>query len=98
MTKTPTTPKRPAKAAPRPQAGAEPAAAPGVTRLSRTASLIALIQRKQGATLDEMVAVTGWQRHSVRGALSGAVAKTLGGRVTSEVADGVRRYRAPLAR
>ncbi len=53
-----------------------------------------MLSRPQGASVDELMAVTGWQRHSVRGALAGAVKKKLGAAVKSEVEDGVRRYRA----
>lgn len=46
-----------------------------------------------GATIDELVAVTGWQKHSVRGAMSGSLRKK-GFTVTSEKVEGIRRYRA----
>ncbi|WP_082064536.1 DUF3489 domain-containing protein [Brevundimonas sp. KM4] len=59
--------------------------------------VIALLRRDNGATLDEIVAATGWRRHSARGALAAAVPKKLGGRVTVELTDGVRRYRASEA-
>jgi hypothetical protein len=38
---------------------------------SKIAAVIALLQRKQGATLDEMVSATGWQPHTTRAALTG---------------------------
>jgi hypothetical protein len=47
--------------------GAERAARPG----SKQASLIALLQRTEGATIAQMSAKTGWQAHSVRSALTG---------------------------
>jgi hypothetical protein len=56
--------------------------------------LIALLKRKNGATLDELIAASGWQAHSVRGFLSGTVKKKLGHHVASERDEkGVRRYR-----
>lgn len=64
------------------------------TRVTKTDTVIAMLARPQGASVDELMAATSWQRHSVRGALAGAVKKKLGVRVTSDVADGVRRYRA----
>lgn len=51
-----------------------------------------LLGRPGGATLDELVQATGWQAHSVRGALAGALKKK-GHSITSEKQDGVRRYR-----
>jgi hypothetical protein len=42
---------------------------------SKLAQLIALLQRSDGATIEELMAATGWQKHSVRGAMSGAVKK-----------------------
>ena len=46
--------------------------------------MIALLQRAKGATLDELVAATGWQAHTVRGAMSGALKKRLGLTIESE--------------
>ena len=51
-----------------------------------------LLNRQEGASLAELAEVTGWQPHSVRGAMSGAL-KRKGLTVKSEVTDGVRRYR-----
>ncbi len=61
-----------------------PAVRPG----TKQALLIDLLKRKNGATIDEAVAATGWQPHSVRGAISGALKKKLGLAVSSEKADG----------
>jgi hypothetical protein len=36
----------------------------------RKATVLALIGRKEGATLPEIMAATGWQAHSVRGLIS----------------------------
>jgi hypothetical protein len=43
-----------------------------------------------------MVEATGWQPHSVRGAMAGALKKR-GLTTTSEKLDGARRYRAEQA-
>ena len=51
---------------------------------TKQALLIDLLQRKNGASIDELVKATGWQPHSVRGAISGALKKKLGLTVTSE--------------
>ena len=62
---------------------------------SHLAGLVALMQRPEGATVAAMVAATGWQRHSVRGALAGALKKTYGLTIASEAAEGGRVYRIP---
>ena len=51
-----------------------------------------LLKRKQGASIDEMVKATGWQQHSVRGAMAGSLKKR-GLAITSQKVDGTRRYR-----
>ncbi len=72
------------KAAAKPKTGASPSVRPG----TKQALLIDLLSRKRGAAIDEIVAATGWQAHSVRGAISGALKKKLGLTVTSEVVEG----------
>ena len=49
--------------------------------------------RQDGASVSEIVEVTDWQPHSVRGFFAGAVKRRLGIEVISENGeDGVRRY------
>ena len=60
---------------------------------SKEAQVIALLRREQGATLDEIVAATGWQKHTVRGAISGALKKRLGLAVESTPTEAGRVYR-----
>jgi hypothetical protein len=56
--------------------------------------LIHLLKRKSGASIAEIVTATGWQAHSVRGAISGTLKKKLGLMVSSErAADRGRVYR-----
>ena len=50
---------------------------------TKQALLIAMLQAPEGATMDEIIAATGWQAHSARGAMSGALGKKLGLVVTS---------------
>ena len=59
----------------------------------KLATLTTLLRRVQGATLDELTAATGWQAHSIRGAISGALKKKQGLEIASVKADGVRTYR-----
>lgn len=61
----------------------KPAARPG----TKLALLIDLLGRKGGATIDEAAKATGWQRHSVRGAISGALKKKLGLAIENEAID-----------
>lgn len=76
------------------KAETEPAS-PAAPRATKTHAVIAMLRRPDGATLDQIIEATGWQRHSARGALAGAIKKKLGAAVVSEVFEGGRRYRAP---
>ncbi|WP_083984830.1 DUF3489 domain-containing protein [Altererythrobacter ishigakiensis] len=38
---------------------------------SKIGKVVALLERKEGAMLDELVAATGWQVHTARAALTG---------------------------
>ncbi len=67
-----------------------------VQPLSRLATIILHLQNPAGASIDELCAATGWQQHSIRGALAGAV-KHKGHIVTSAKKDGTRRYRISSA-
>jgi hypothetical protein len=60
---------------------------------TKIGAMIALMRRREGATIAEMAKATAWQAHSVRGAISGTLKGKLGLNVTSEMKDGVRRYR-----
>jgi hypothetical protein len=55
---------------------------------SKQAQLIAMLKEKKGATIDEIVRAFGWQPHTVRGAIAGALKKRLGLDVTSAKVDG----------
>lgn len=66
---------------------------PGVRETSKLATVIALLRRPKGASIDDLCKATGWQAHSVRGALSGAIKKKLGLAVESKKTDGARVYR-----
>ena len=52
-----------------------------------------MLREKRGASIDQLVKATGWQKHSVRGAISGTVKKKLGLKVISEKTDDGRIYR-----
>lgn len=55
---------------------------------TKQAKLIEMIRAEGGATIDEIVAKTGWQPHTARGAFAGALKKKLGLEVTSEKVEG----------
>ena len=55
---------------------------------SKQAQLIGMLKRPEGASIEEIVAAFGWQAHTVRGAIAGALKKKLGLDVTSEKVDG----------
>ena len=59
---------------------------------SKTARVIALLQRPEGATLQAIMRATGWQSHSVRGFVSGQLKKKLGLKVRSAKREGQRVY------
>jgi hypothetical protein len=79
----------------KPTAGSESQAAPpaGAPKApSKQQQLAALLVRDDGATLDQMIAATGWLPHTTRAALTGL--KKKGYAITSDKVDGVRTYRA----
>ena len=75
-------------ASPPPVKANRPAPAAG-TKLAR---LEAALRAKAGAAIPDLMELTGWQAHSVRGALAGAL-KQRGLTITSERIKGERRYR-----
>ena len=71
------------------------AAVPEQARDAKTSKLDRIVGhliRPEGASLTELVAATGWQPHSVRGALAGSLKKK-GHAIISEKINGERRYR-----
>lgn len=67
---------------------------PAKSPVSKSNIVLKKLRTKNGATLDALIEITGWQAHSVRGFLSGTVKKKLGFPLTSDIGkDGKRRYR-----
>jgi len=62
-------------------------------RPSKQDAVIAMLRRREGATVDEVASATGWQRHTVRGVFSGTLKKKLGLRLASAKEERGRVYR-----
>ena len=66
------------------------ASAPAESKLDR---LLGLLRKQGGATIADLAEATGWQAHSVRGAMAGALRKKGHTVLSDKPADGPRRYR-----
>jgi hypothetical protein len=70
-------------------ASARPVPPEGKTRAgTKQASVIVMLRARNGATIAEIMAATGWLSHTVRGAIAGALKKKLGLKVSSEKVEG----------
>ena len=83
--------------------GTAPAVQPDLTPATRRkgtkqTQLIAMLTAADGASINEIIAVTGWRAHTARGVISGVLRKKLGLKVTSEKNDARGRvYKLPSA-
>jgi hypothetical protein len=85
-------PKTPARKARKAATGGD--ARRGARENTKQAKVIELLRRPEGATIAQLMKATGWQPHTVRGALAGALKKRLGLEIKSEKPeDGARIYR-----
>jgi hypothetical protein len=71
----------------------DPDPQPGPKRPSKQDVVIAMLRQPEGATVDEVASVTGWQRHTVRGVFSGTLKKKLGLTLASAKEERGRVYR-----
>jgi Protein of unknown function (DUF3489) len=55
-----------------------PAGKPTPRAGTKQALMIEMLERPEGATVEQIAAATGWQHHTIRGAISGALKKKLG--------------------
>ena len=70
------------------------AAKPRTRENSKQATVIQMLQRPEGATVQQICETTGWQAHTVRGTFAGAFKKKLGLTIVSNKAqDSERVYR-----
>jgi uncharacterized protein DUF3489 len=79
--------------APGPETKQRPRAEKAARPDSKQAQVIELLRRSKGATIEELAVATGWQHHSVRGLLSGALKKRLGLTIASTKEERGRVYR-----
>lgn len=56
-------------------------------------TVISMLRAKGGTSIEQVIKATGWQPHSVRGAISGQLKKKLGLNILSEKVEGTRLYR-----
>jgi len=83
-----------AAANPTPAAVEQPTATPVViapTRFTKRDQVIAMLKRGEGASLDELIAATGWLPHTTRAALSGL--RKAGMALERSTVEGISRYR-----
>jgi len=66
-------------------------AKPRTRENSKQASIIEMLKRPEGATIAQIVQLTGWQAHTVRGTFAGAFKKKLGLTIVSDKAKGEER-------
>ena len=86
-----TTTTKPRRMAREPQADVAGSVGKPARPPSKLDQVEALLIAPTGTTIAEIMTETGWQQHSVRGAMAGALKKR-GLTITSEKADGLRRY------
>lgn len=60
----------------------------GEPKVSKQQMIIDMLKREEGATLKQMMEATGWQRHSLHGAMAGGLKKKLGLKITSTKESG----------
>jgi len=71
----------------------DPEPRPDTKRPSKQDVVITMLRQLEGATVEEVASVTGWQRHTVRGVFSGTLKKKLGLTLGSAREDRGRVYR-----
>lgn len=71
----------------------------GQAPMTKHAQILQLLSRSEGASIEDLMQVTKWQQHSVRGFLAGTVKKKMGLVLTSSRVEGEpRRYKISARR
>ena len=63
-----------------------------MSKSTKQSQIIETLSTKKGASIDEMMKLTGWQKHTVRGVLSRVIKKLEGFELSSEKQNTDRRY------
>ena len=85
---------QPKRRNPRPQAKSPTARKPTTNSpITKLDALEAALRAPKGASISDLMRVTGWQMHSVRGALAGALKKRRGLTITSTKVGSERIYK-----
>ncbi|RYG88397.1 MAG: DUF3489 domain-containing protein [Alphaproteobacteria bacterium] len=80
------------------RAPASPEPAPAIEPMVRTPAagklgqMVVLMRRERGASLTNLMVATGWQAHSVRGAIAGSLKRARGYEIASAKVNGIRVY------
>ena len=61
-------------------------------KTNKTEQVITLLRGKSGANIEQIMKLTGWQAHSVRGFISGTVKKKLALKIDTQMLNGIRHY------
>ena len=71
---------------------------PSKSPSSKLDQIAAALRAPKGATIAQLVTLTGWQPHSIRGAMSGALKKQRGLTISSAKTGDARTYKIGSAR
>ncbi|MET0183185.1 MAG: DUF3489 domain-containing protein [Caulobacterales bacterium] len=71
----------------------KPSAKPQASPQTKIDIVIAALSKQKGATITDLMTLTGWQMHSVRGAIAGSLKKKRGLVISSTKNNGERVYR-----
>lgn len=77
---------------PSPMAGFDDSGKCITVTFSKSEQIVRLLREKPGLSIAQIMQLTGWQAHSVRGFFSGIIRKKYGLTLNVHIRDGVRHY------